>query len=132
MILIVLLDSSDNFEFFLQANASLKSDKESLETALYEMQQTAGKLETRKEQLEGESQELRLAKEALSVDIARVRKEREIEESRLNRQIEALEQKMTAANRDHEVFSENFVKLFFLLFLFQHSLKLVLQVVLIK
>ena len=61
-------------------------------------------METRKEQLEGESQELRLAKEALSVDIARVRKEKEIEESRLNRQIEALEQKMAAENRDHEVF----------------------------
>lgn len=53
--------------------------------------------------MDGENQELRLAKEALSVDIARVRKEREIEESRLNRQIEAIEQKMTAANRDHEV-----------------------------
>ena len=81
----------------------MKSDKESLETALYEIQQTAGKLETRKEQLEGESQELRLAKEALAVDIARVKKEREIEESRLNRQIEALEQKMSASNRDNEV-----------------------------
>ena len=62
-------------------------------------------MEARKEQLDGENQDLRLAKEALSVDIARVRKEREIEEGRLNRQIEALEQKMTAANRDHEVFT---------------------------
>lgn len=81
----------------------MKSDKESLETALYEIQQTAGKLETRKEQLEGENQELKLAKEALSVDIARVRKEREIEEGRLNRQIEALEQRFTSASRDNEV-----------------------------
>lgn len=87
----------------MQANASLKSDKESLETALYEIQQTAGKLETRKEQLEGENQELKLAKEALVVDIARVRKEKEMEESRLNRQIEALEQRFSASNRDNEV-----------------------------
>ena len=86
-----------------QANASLKSDKESLETALYEMQQTAGKLEVRKEQLEGENQELKLAKEALVVDIARVKKEKEIEEAKLNREKEGLEQRLNVANRDNEV-----------------------------
>ena len=81
----------------------MKSDKESLETALYEMQQTAGKLEARKEQLEGENQELKLAKEALIVDIARVKKEKEIEEAKLNRDKEGLEQRLNAANRDNEV-----------------------------
>ena len=45
--------------------ASLKSEKESLETALYDLQQTATKLEARKEALEAENQELLLSKEAL-------------------------------------------------------------------
>ena len=50
----------------LQVIAALNSDKDSLETALYELQQTAAKLENRKEQLEAEVQELQLAKEAVA------------------------------------------------------------------
>ena len=45
--------------------ASLKSDKEGLESALYESQQACVGLEGRKEQLEGENQELILRKEGL-------------------------------------------------------------------
>lgn len=45
--------------------ASLKSDKDSLETNLYEAQQLCAQLENRKEQLEGENQELILKKENL-------------------------------------------------------------------
>ena len=45
--------------------ASLKSDKESLESTLYEAQQLNAMLDTRKEQLEGENQELILKKENL-------------------------------------------------------------------
>ena len=45
--------------------ASLKSDKDALETTLYEAQQLNAQLETRKEQLEGENQELILKKENL-------------------------------------------------------------------
>ena len=46
--------------------SSLKADKDSLETALYEAQQLCANLETRKEQLEGENQELILKKEHLN------------------------------------------------------------------
>ena len=46
--------------------ASLKSDKDALETTLYEAQQLNAQLETRKEQLEGENQELILKKENLT------------------------------------------------------------------
>ena len=45
--------------------AGLKSDKSSLDSALYEQQQVSANLETKKEQLEGENQELILKKEAL-------------------------------------------------------------------
>ena len=45
--------------------AALKSDKESLETNLYESQQLCAQLDTRKEQLEGENQELLIRKENL-------------------------------------------------------------------
>ena len=45
--------------------AGLRSDKDALETALYEQQQVNSNLETRKEQLEGENQELIVKKESL-------------------------------------------------------------------
>jgi len=50
---------------FTQVIAGLRSDKNSLETALYEQQQISANMETRKEQLEGENQELILKKESL-------------------------------------------------------------------
>lgn len=45
--------------------ASLKADKDSLETSLYEAQQLCAHLEAKKEQLEAENQELLLKKENL-------------------------------------------------------------------
>ena len=45
--------------------AGLRSDKDALETALYEQQQVNSNLETRKEQLEGENQELIVKTESL-------------------------------------------------------------------
>lgn len=45
--------------------SALKSEKESLETSLYETQQVNQQLEMRKEQLEGENQELILKRENL-------------------------------------------------------------------
>ena len=47
------------------AIASLRSDKDALESALYDAQQLNAQLDTRKEQLEGENQELILKKENL-------------------------------------------------------------------
>lgn len=54
-----------DFYCLFQTIASLRSDKSSLDSALYEQQQVSANLETRKEQLEGENQELILKKEAL-------------------------------------------------------------------
>lgn len=45
--------------------SSLRSEKDSLESALYETQQSESQLNVRKEQLEGENQELILRKENL-------------------------------------------------------------------
>ena len=45
--------------------AALKTDKDALETHLYETQQVNASLDNRKEQLEGENQELILKKENL-------------------------------------------------------------------
>lgn len=45
--------------------SSLRSEKDSLESALYESQQSESQLNVRKEQLEGENQELILRKENL-------------------------------------------------------------------
>jgi len=49
----------------LQVIAGLRADKDALETALYEQQQVNSCLETRKEQLEGENQDLLIKKENL-------------------------------------------------------------------
>lgn len=81
--------------------ASLKSDKESLETALYETQQTLAKLESRKEALEAENQEITLAKEALTVDLCRVKKEQEIEQAQTRRKHEMAEQKLGTTLNEH-------------------------------
>ncbi len=45
--------------------AAIKTDKEALETQLYETQQLSREVENRKEQLEGENQELIIRKENL-------------------------------------------------------------------
>jgi rootletin len=45
--------------------SALRSDKEGLESSLYESQQLSAQLESRKEQLEGENQQLLLKKENL-------------------------------------------------------------------
>lgn len=50
---------------FTQIIAGLKSDKESLDSQLYDMQQINVQLELRKEQLEAENQELIVRKENL-------------------------------------------------------------------
>ena len=83
--------------------ASLKSDKESLETALYETQQNVAKLESRKEALEAENQEITLAKEALAVDLIRVKKEQEIDQTKMKREQEMAEQKLGTTLNEHGV-----------------------------
>lgn len=102
--LVVQVNSSERENRGLAENiASLKSEKESLETALYDLQQTATKLEARKEALEAENQELLLSKEALTVDLQRVRKEKEIEEAKLLKDKELVEQRLSQTQRDGEV-----------------------------
>ena len=81
--------------------ASLKSDKESLETALYETQQTFAKLESRKEALEAENQEITLTKEALAVDLCRVKKEQEIGQTKMRREQDMAEQKLGTTLNEH-------------------------------
>lgn len=81
--------------------ASLKSDKESLETALYETQQNLAKIELRKEALEVENQEINLAKEAIAVDLCRVKKEQEIELSKMKREQEIAEQKLGSTHNEY-------------------------------
>jgi hypothetical protein len=56
-----------------QVIASLKTDKESLESQLFDLQQINAQLELRKEQLEAESQELLVRKENLLGMLSRVR-----------------------------------------------------------
>lgn len=77
----------------LKINASLKTDKESLESALYEAQQQVAQLEARREQLEAENQELLLRKEGTQAEVNRLHKELELEVEKGARQRDALNQK---------------------------------------
>ncbi len=102
--LTVQVTSSERENRVLAENiASLKSDRESLETTLYETQQTLAKLESRKEALEAENHEINLAKEALAVDLCRVKKEQEIEHTKIRREQEVAEQKFGTTVNEHGV-----------------------------
>lgn len=74
-------------------NASLKTDKESLESALYEAQQQVAQLEARREQLEAENQELLIRKESTQAEVNRLLKELELEVEKGARQRDTLNQK---------------------------------------
>jgi cell division protein FtsB len=79
--------------FVIKINASLKADKEGLESALYEAQQQVAQLESRKEQLEAENQELLIRKESTQAELNRLHKELETEIEKAARQRETLNQK---------------------------------------
>lgn len=79
--------------YCFKINASLKTDKESLESALYEAQQQVAQLEARREQLEAENQELLLRKESSQAEVNRLHKELELEVEKGARQRDALNQK---------------------------------------
>ena len=86
-----------------EINASLKSDKECLESALYEAQQQVAQLEARKEQLEAENQELLIRKENTQAEVNRLHKELEIEIEKAARQRDALNQKFLIFEQEANV-----------------------------
>lgn len=86
-----------------ETNASYKADKDTLESSLFELQQLAAKLENRKGQLETENHELTLAKEALTVELNRLKKENEIKEMKLLKQLEHVEQQLDQVKKDNDV-----------------------------
>ncbi len=85
-----------------QANviASQKSEKEQLESGLYEAQQLIEQLDTRKSQLEGENQELLIRKEQQAGEIMKMRKEFDIEAEKLARQRDQVAARLTQTEKD--------------------------------
>ena len=81
----------------------MKSDKESLESALYEAQQQVAQLEARKEQLEAENQELLIRKENTQAEVNRLHKELELEIEKAARQRDALNQKYLLFEQESQV-----------------------------
>lgn len=88
---------------WLKINATLKSEKESLESSLYECQQIVAQLEARKEGLEAENQELLLRKENIQAEVNRLHKELEIEIEKGARQKDALNQKYLIFEQETQV-----------------------------
>ena len=83
--------------------AALKADKDALETGLYESQQLCSQLEARKEQLEGENQELIVKKEALQQEMARTRQEADTGAGKLERSKDALAAKLLQREKDRQL-----------------------------
>ena len=81
----------------------MKSDKECLEGALYEAQQQIAQLESRKEQLEAENQELLIRKENTQAEVNRLHKELELEVEKAARQRDALNQKYLIFEQESQV-----------------------------
>ncbi|CAF4135726.1 unnamed protein product, partial [Rotaria sp. Silwood2] len=82
--------------------SALRAEKEALETNLYEAQNTISQLEVRKEQLEGENQELLLRKEQLQGEIQRLHAELNVEIEKSARQREQLHLRLTQLEHDKE------------------------------
>ena len=82
----------------------MKSDKESLEGALYEAQQQIAQLEARKEQLESENQDLLIRKESTQAEVNRLHKELELEIEKAARQRDALNQKYLIFEQESQVY----------------------------
>lgn len=102
--LVVQLNASERENRTLsETNVSFKGDKDTLESSLFELQQLSGKLESRKGQLETENHELSLSKEALIVDLNRLKKEYDIKEMKLLKQVEHLTQQLSQVKRESEV-----------------------------
>jgi hypothetical protein len=88
------------FFLLLKLIAALRVDKESLETSLYEAQQIIQQLESRKEQLESENQELLIRKESSQAEIARLHKELDLEIEKGARNRDALNQKIVLMEQE--------------------------------
>ncbi|XP_047137825.1 rootletin [Hydra vulgaris] len=86
-----------------ESNALLKSEKETLESYLYELQHLVGKLEVRKEQLETSNHEVHLAKDTIAVELAHLKKENEIQTAKLNKENELLQQKLSLLERERDL-----------------------------
>ncbi|XP_069775013.1 rootletin-like isoform X7 [Narcine bancroftii] len=102
-----LTSSERENRVLVDEGASLRSEKEALETALFDTRQWLTVLETQKEQAEGENQTLLLAKETLQAERSRIRKEMEVELSKMEHNKEFLTQKLSQAEHETRVALKN-------------------------
>lgn len=93
----------NNFFIILTKKPIYFSRKEALETNLYEAQNTISQLQVKKEQLEGENQELLLRKEQLQGEIQRLHAELNVEIEKSARQRDQLHQRLTQVERDKDL-----------------------------
>ncbi|ETE72955.1 Rootletin, partial [Ophiophagus hannah] len=79
---------------------TLRMEKESLETSLFEAQELTAQLEARKEQLEGENQGIGLSRKALQVELGKIRQELELQENTLRKETEKLKHQLTQTEEE--------------------------------
>ncbi|CAF3848033.1 unnamed protein product [Rotaria sordida] len=81
----------------------LRADKEALETNLYEAHSTISQLEVKKQQLEGENQELLLRREQLQGEIQRLHVELNAEIEKSARTRDQLQQRLAQLEKDKDI-----------------------------
>ncbi|CAM4772379.1 unnamed protein product [Rotaria magnacalcarata] len=82
--------------------SALRADKEALETNLYEAQTVISQLDVKRQQLEGENQELLLRKEQLQGEIQRLHVELNAEIEKSARTRDQLQQRLAQLEKDKE------------------------------
>ncbi|CAF0803068.1 unnamed protein product [Rotaria sp. Silwood1] len=83
--------------------SALRAEKEALETGLYDAQSTIGQLEVKRQQLEGENQELLLRKEQLQGEIQRLHAELHAEIEKSARTRDHLQQRLAQLEKEKEI-----------------------------
>ena len=112
-----MLYVQSKFESLFISQSKFSFRKEALENTLYEAQTTVSQLDVKREQLEGENQELLLRKEQLQGEIQRLHAElnNEIEKSartrdQLHQRLQQLEQDKDTSVRQHQQAHEDDVE----------------------
>ncbi|XP_030179652.1 putative ciliary rootlet coiled-coil protein 2 [Lynx canadensis] len=87
--------------------AELRAERDSLERSLFETQQLVMQLEGQREQLEGQARSMRLARQALQVEMQQLRSAWEVQETKLQWDVGRLQRQVAQQERDLQLALES-------------------------
>ncbi|XP_042804654.1 ciliary rootlet coiled-coil protein 2 [Panthera leo] len=87
--------------------AELRAERDSLERSLFETQQLVMQLQAQREQLEGQARSMRLARQALQVEMQQLRSAWEVQETKLQWDVGRLQRQVAQQERDLQLALES-------------------------